>query len=55
MEKEGFERSLRQLEQRGVTVHMIVTDRHPGVMKFIRENRPNILHRYDAWHMAKGK
>ncbi|XP_026114078.1 uncharacterized protein LOC113092627 [Carassius auratus] len=54
MEKEGLETSLRELEQRGVTVRKIVTDRHPGVMKFLRESRPSILHRYDAWHMAKG-
>ncbi|XP_067290036.1 uncharacterized protein [Pseudorasbora parva] len=54
MEKEGLQRCLRQLEHRGVRVHTIVTDRHPAVMKFLKENRPDVVHKFDAWHMAKG-
>lgn len=32
---------------------MIVTD--PGVMRFLRDSRPSIVHKFDAWHMAKGQ
>lgn len=55
MEKEGFERSLSFLEGKGVVVKAIVTDRHTGVQKFLREQRPGISHYFDPWHMGKGK
>uniref|UniRef100_A0AAV2KKU9 Reverse transcriptase domain-containing protein n=1 Tax=Knipowitschia caucasica TaxID=637954 RepID=A0AAV2KKU9_KNICA len=54
MEKEGFVRSLTMLEERGVEVQAIVTDRHSGVQKFLREQRPDISHYFDPWHMGKG-
>ncbi|XP_030249967.1 uncharacterized protein LOC115567468 [Sparus aurata] len=54
MEKEGFERSLSFLEGKGVVVKAIVTDRHTGVQKFLREQRPGISHYFDPWHMGKG-
>lgn len=52
MEKEGLKRSLALLDARGVTVDCIVTDRHPQIQKFLREN--NVTHYYDVWHIAKG-
>ncbi|XP_051255127.1 uncharacterized protein LOC127362901 [Dicentrarchus labrax] len=52
MEKEGLKRSLAVLEDRGVTIDSIVTDRHPQIQKFLRE--ANIMHYYDVWHMEKG-
>ncbi|KAG7479568.1 hypothetical protein JOB18_028925 [Solea senegalensis] len=52
MEKEGLKRSLALLEERGVTMESIVTDRHPQIQKFLRES--NITHYYDVWHMEKG-
>ncbi|XP_030292200.1 uncharacterized protein LOC115593026 [Sparus aurata] len=54
MEKEGFERSLSFLEDKGVVVKAVVTDRHTGVQKFLREQRPGISHYFDPWHMGKG-
>ncbi|XP_073321849.1 uncharacterized protein [Pagrus major] len=54
MEKEGFERSLSFLEGKGIVVNSIVTDRHTGVQKFLREQRPGISHYFDPWHMGKG-
>jgi len=47
MEDEGFERSLSFLES-------LVTDRHTGVQKFMREQRKGIRHFFDPWHMGKG-
>ncbi|XP_074544649.1 uncharacterized protein LOC141804189 [Halichoeres trimaculatus] len=53
MEKEGLSRSLVFLEECGVKVACLVTDRHTQVQKFIREQRPNIDHFYDVWHLCK--
>ena len=52
MEKEGLKRSLSLLGAQGVTIDCIVTDRHPQIQKFLREE--NITHFYDVWHMEKG-
>uniref|UniRef100_A0A8P4G879 Uncharacterized protein n=1 Tax=Dicentrarchus labrax TaxID=13489 RepID=A0A8P4G879_DICLA len=52
MEKECLKRSVALLEERGVTIDSIVTDRHPQIQKFLRED--NITHYYDVWHMEKG-
>lgn len=41
MEKEGLSQSLVFLEESGVKVACLVTDRHTQVQKFIREERPN--------------
>lgn len=35
MEKEGLERCLSLLEERGVVVQSLVTDRHTGIQKFM--------------------
>ncbi|XP_048094635.1 uncharacterized protein LOC125291807 [Alosa alosa] len=52
MEKEGLKRSLSLLDSRGVTIDCIVTDRHPQIQKFLREE--NITQFYHVWHMEKG-
>ncbi|XP_078030983.1 uncharacterized protein LOC117267587 isoform X2 [Epinephelus lanceolatus] len=54
MEKEGFQCSLSLLEHKGVTIKAIVTDRHPGIQKYMREQRHDITHYFDPWHMGKG-
>lgn len=55
MEKEGLIRSLDFLEKSGVKVASLVTDRHTQVQKFILEQKPNIDHFYDVWHVCKGE
>ncbi|XP_057191028.1 uncharacterized protein LOC130555030 isoform X2 [Triplophysa rosa] len=52
MEMEGLKRSLVLLEERGVTLDSIVTDRHPQIQKFLKESR--IKHYFDVWHIEKG-
>ncbi|XP_012732234.2 uncharacterized protein LOC105936117 [Fundulus heteroclitus] len=52
MEKEGLKRGLVFLKERGVNVDCIVTDRHPQVQKFLRENGINQY--YNVWRMEKG-
>ena len=36
MEKEGLRKSLALLEERGINLDCIVTDRHPQIKKFLR-------------------
>ena len=55
MEKEGLKRVLNFLQQLGLTVEVLVTDRHKQINKRLRENYPTISHYYDIWHVAKGK
>lgn len=52
MEKEGLKRSLSLLRARDVTIDCIVTDRHPQIQKFLREE--SVTQFYDVWHMEKG-
>lgn len=54
MEKEGLQRVLKFLKQQGLTVEVLVTDRHKQINKWLREDHSNITHYYDVWHVAKG-
>ncbi|CAM4306824.1 unnamed protein product [Leuciscus chuanchicus] len=53
LEKEGLIRSLEFLEKSGVKVASLVTDRHTQVQKFVREQKPDIDHFCDVWHLCK--
>jgi len=51
-ELEGLQRTLRKLGPNNIA--RIVTDRHRGVAKYLRETYgQTIKHRYDLWHVAK--
>ncbi|XP_068077615.2 uncharacterized protein isoform X2 [Danio rerio] len=52
MEKEGLKRCLDLLENNGLEVDYIVTDRHPQIQKYLRERK--ITQFYDVWHFEKG-
>lgn len=54
METEGLKRCLDFLMSRGLSVHVLVTDRHFGVNALMKDRYPNTKHRFDAWHIAKG-
>ena len=54
MEKEGLQRVLTFMKQQGLTVEMLIMDRHRQINKWLRETHPNITHYYDVWHVAKG-
>ncbi|CDQ97355.1 unnamed protein product [Oncorhynchus mykiss] len=53
MEKEGLLRIIAALEEAAVSIDSIVTDRHPSIQKYLREERPDIKYTYDGWHVAK--
>lgn len=55
MEKEGLVRGIEFLRGYDFNIATIVTDRHPQVRKFMREEMPDTKHYYDVWHVAKGK
>lgn len=54
MEKEGFIRSITNIESKGLKIEKIITDRHLQIQKHVRENMPNTTHNYDVWHVVKG-
>lgn len=54
MELEGLKRGLQRLEDAGLHVQTLVTDRHGMVKKFMRTEHHDKKHYFDVWHMAKG-
>jgi len=54
MELAGLERSMELLKANGLIPGVVVTDRHPSVQKWMRDNLPETVHYYDVWHVAKG-
>lgn len=53
MELEGLKRSLSVLKEYSLPLDCIVTDRHPQIQKYLREETA-ITHYYDVWHIEKG-
>ncbi|KAK5935054.1 hypothetical protein CgunFtcFv8_020451 [Champsocephalus gunnari] len=53
MELEGLKRGLQKLNDEGVTIASITTDRHGSVKKYMGEKEPSIEHWFDVWHVAK--
>lgn len=54
MELEGLKRGIQQLEDAGLQIDNIITDRHGMVRKFMRTEHPDKHHYFDVWHVAKG-
>ena len=53
MELAGLKRAVTEIEERGITFKALVTDRHIGVKKYIREMQPDKTHYFDVFHVAK--
>ena len=54
MEKEGLVRTCSYLQNAGLTIDVLITDRHLQIQKWIRECLPLVKHYFDVWHVAKG-
>ena len=55
MEKEGLIRAVALLRDvHKFPIGEIVTDRHPQIQKWVRENMRETKHYFDVWHVAKG-
>ena len=55
MELVGLQRCLEFLLLKELVVATIVTDRHRQIAKWLRENRPDISHLYDIWHVGRSE
>ena len=53
MEKEGMIRTMHKLEEKGLKVETLVTDRRPQIIKHVREQMPETKHMFDVWHVEK--
>jgi len=55
MEKEGFIRLLRGIQQDSVKVDVVSTDRHVQIRKLMRTDPEfnSIKHEFDPWHLSK--
>lgn len=53
MEKEEFIRSINHIQERGVKIKEIVTERHVQIVKYIQKELPEAVHHVDVWHVAK--
>ncbi len=53
MEKEGLIHGVEFLRGYDFSIATLVTDRHPQVRKWMREEMPDTQHYYDVWHVAK--
>ena len=53
MELEGAKRAFDYLARVGINMRVFISDRHRGIAKWIRENKPNTSHFYDIWHVAR--
>ena len=45
---------MAKLKAEGLQVGELVTDRHPQISKYVREEMPTTRHFYDVWHVSKG-
>jgi hypothetical protein len=54
MEKEGLVRAFTLLGEAGLAIDVIISDRHPQIQKWLRENCKETKHYYDVWHVSKG-
>ncbi|KAM7308428.1 uncharacterized protein ISCGN_012062 [Ixodes scapularis] len=54
MELAGLKKALIFLDSHGVTVKLLVTDRHVQAKAFMRKEMPHIVHEFDVWHVGKG-
>ncbi|XP_065054534.1 uncharacterized protein LOC135683252 [Rhopilema esculentum] len=53
MELEGLKRCLDEVKAAGINFSTLVTDRHAGVKKYMRECHSDKNHRFDVFHVAK--
>jgi hypothetical protein len=54
MELESLKRQMKYLEDNNVSVRKLVSDRHIQVSAYMANEKPDVEHSYDVWHVAKG-
>ena len=53
MEKEGFTRCIRDMEEKGVKISRVTTDCHVSISSCMAKDFLHIKHQYDVWHLSK--
>ena len=53
MEKMGFEKALKSLNDEGIIPEQITTDQHVQIRKYLKEEEPNVTHQFCVWHFPK--
>ncbi|XP_078340505.1 uncharacterized protein LOC144617479 [Crassostrea virginica] len=54
MELKGLIRCLKKVEEEGVVISDLVTDRHSQIKAYMKKERTNFNNWFDVWHVAKG-
>ena len=53
LELKGLQECLQDLSNVGCTINVIATDRNRQIAKWIREELPEVAHKFDLWHFVK--
>ena len=59
MEIIGFKRALKELEEKGIKIKQITTNRHKQIRRYLLSdrkvgNKNGIVYQNDVWHTVKG-
>lgn len=55
MEKLAFVDCMDDLIRWDLCFNTLITDRHTGIAKYMRESMPEKNHYFDLWHLKKSK
>lgn len=53
MEREGFDRCMANISNKGAKIQVVATDCHIGIAADMRRHHPDKTHQFDVWHLAK--
>lgn len=54
LEKAAFNKLVNKLKTKhGLSIDLLLTDRHLGIAKSMREDHPELVHEFDVWHLCK--
>ena len=53
LELKGLQECLQDLSNVGCTINVIAIDRNRQIAKWIREELPEVAHKFDSWHFVK--
>ena len=53
MELDGFKKVVERLQEFGIKIGSITTDRHKQIRAYMRKFLKNILQQFDVWHVGK--
>ncbi len=54
MEIQGLWDLFDWLDEQGIDVKALVTDRHTQIARWMRTDKAKVLHVFDIWHLCKG-